>query len=100
MYLQLSAVLRCQRQRANRSQRNLWKPLTEPDDFFKDCFTQAVVFLPPEGYARQIYVLNGQEIVFHDMEGKHIWSTKGDGQILLPARVSIAVKLGKIKYIS
>ena len=73
----------------NPSQQSLWKPLTVSKDSFKD--KHAAKFIRAKDYKRIVYFFDCENIDFQSEKGEQIWSTKGDGQIEVPARVGVFV---------
>ena len=83
--------------RSNLSQRSRWNPLEVTTDFFEECRKHPILYIPAEGYKRQYYFFECEEIVFRDENGRYIWATKGDGQIVVPQGVSVSIKRGKTR---
>jgi hypothetical protein len=76
-------------------QRDRWNNLTVHKDFFASCTKQPVEYITATSYERKAYFLECENIAFQDKEGTDIWSTKGDGEIELPAGVGVYVIGGK-----
>ncbi|PVH94113.1 hypothetical protein DM02DRAFT_618850 [Periconia macrospinosa] len=55
----------------------------------------AANYILAENYERRIYFLECENIDFQNRKGENIWSTKGDGQIDLPAQVGVYIIRGK-----
>ena len=81
----------------NSPQKDLWKPLSVSSDYFIGCKKHAVVYIPPENYERKYYFLDCDNIAFQTETGETIWSTKGEGEMDLPADVGLFIVKGRMK---
>jgi hypothetical protein len=81
----------------NTSQRNRWKALSKPPEFFEGCKRHAMNFIIAENYERQYYFHGCENITFQSEDGRTIWSTDGGGEINLPAGVMVYIVKGKMK---
>lgn len=79
------------------TQSNAWKSLSVSRDFFNGCKTHPVIYIPAENHKRKYYFLGWESLIFRNENGDLIWSTKGDGEIELPAAVAVHGKTGKMK---
>ncbi|KAJ3555420.1 hypothetical protein NPX13_g10361 [Xylaria arbuscula] len=77
--------------------RTLWKPLDVSDDFFNNCKKHAINYILAENYERKYYFFGCENIEFQNEKGEKIWSTTGNGEVNLPARVGVYIVRGKIR---
>lgn len=78
-------------------QRQRWTSLTQDKDFFNNVDWQPIDFIPSVGYERKICFLGCESLAFQNPSGKAIWTTKGDGEMIVPANVGVYLIRGKWK---
>ncbi|KAF2020334.1 hypothetical protein BU24DRAFT_419874 [Aaosphaeria arxii CBS 175.79] len=69
--------------------RCLWQNLTVPADFFKDGRRDTIKYFQASPTSRKFYFSRCEIIDFQDINGHSIWTTKGDGEIALPANIGV-----------
>jgi hypothetical protein len=75
-------------------QSDKWKPLTAAEDYFKDCQKKPIWYIFAADHPRTFYLSNCENIAFQNRAGKDIWTTKGEGEIVLPPDVGIYIVNG------
>jgi len=78
--------------------RDRWESLTVDADFFEGCRKHAINLIFAENYERKIYFFECENIDFQNELGETIWSTSGNGQMDLPARVGVRINRGRLKH--
>lgn len=74
-------------------QRKRWIDLTISVEFVEG--HKAMELIKARDHERTVYFKDCEVIDFKDLKGANIWSTKGTGEIKLPADVAVVVIRGK-----
>jgi len=71
--------------------------LTEGEDFFEDVAWQPIDYISAVNYERKICFLRCENLAFQTTSGKAIWTTNGDGEMVVPANLGVYLIRGKWK---
>jgi hypothetical protein len=73
--------------------------LTVSIEFFNDCYIQPFNIVVAENAERKLYCLGCKSIEFYTSKSEMIWSTSGDGEMILPKNIMVYIREGKSKAV-